>query len=121
MALAYPTFASGIKLDSGKFSVEIEDNALRQEVEGGYAYTRPRTTRRARKTFKCAYSHMTNADKATLEAFYQSTAGGSRAVDWVSPQDSVTYTVRFKGPISFTYIGAGAYQRWDCSFDFEEV
>jgi hypothetical protein len=121
MPLAFPTLPSGELLDSSQFTIEMVDNTIRQEVEGGYTYTRPRTTRRNRKVWKCQYTFLPEADRAVLETFWQSAAGNSLIFTWVSPQNLVTYSVRFKGPMTFRYVGKGALQRWDCSFDLELV
>lgn len=118
---AYPTFASGVKLDAAKFEIELEDNTLSQEIEGGYTVTRPRTTRRSRKKFKVGYTNLSEVDRQTLDTFWQLVSGGGAAFTWTSPQDAVTYTVRFKGTISFKYRGHGTTQRWDCDFTLEQA
>ena len=58
----FPTLPSGSKLDSSKFEVTYGDTTMRQEIEGGYTFTRPRTTRRRRKMFRCGYTDITEAD-----------------------------------------------------------
>lgn len=121
MPIAFPTLPSGEKLDSSQFSIELMDNTIRQDVEGGYTYTRPRTTRRNRKAWKCQYTFLPEADRAVLEAFWQTAAGNALIFTWESPQDGLIYNVRFKGPMTFRYVGRNTLQRWDCSFDLELV
>jgi hypothetical protein len=121
MATPYVTLPSGAQIDSSKFSVELLDNTMRQDVEGGYTYTRARTTRRLRRVFKCTYSFLPNADKTALEGFWNTVKGNAISFDWTSPQNNVLYTVRFKGNLEFRFVGRGSAQFWDCSFELEEV
>jgi hypothetical protein len=117
---AFPTLAVG-KPDSRQYAESQENTALRTELEGGYTATRPKHTRTPRRYWKVAYQYMNNADKALLDAHWNTQRGGSLAFDWVNPQNGTTYTVRYKSTIEWVYKGAGPTQRWDCSFELEQV
>lgn len=119
--LIYPTLPSGAVADSSKFEVTYADPAMRAEMEGGYAVTRARHTRRPLKTFKISYTSIKNADKLVLAAFYEQVRGGSVAFNWTDPQSLETSTVRFKGSFGFKYVGHGGNHRWDCSFELEQA
>jgi hypothetical protein len=119
--LAYPTLPSEALPDSAKFSIELEDNTVSHEMEGAYTVTRPRSTRRKRKTFSITYTFISEADRAAIETHYQAVAGGAEIFEWISPEDDLMYLVRFKGPLTFTYRGRGDHKRWDCSFELQQA
>jgi hypothetical protein len=119
--LTFPTLPSGQTLDSKKFAVELVDNTLRKDMDGGYTITRPRTTRVSRRTFTCGYTSIPETDKAVLDAFFTSVLGNAQIFLWISPQDAQTYSVRFKGNLKFQYQGRGLSQIWDCSFILEQA
>lgn len=119
--LNFPVLPSGAKPDSSKFQMTLEDNVLSQEIEGGYTVTRPRTTRKARRSWKVAYTNIDNADRQALMNFYESAGGGGVIFNWVNPQDGATYLVRFKGDLPFQYMGYGDTQRWDCGFELQQA
>ena len=89
--LAFPTLPSGKSFDSSKYSVTPSDPGMRQEVEGGYVITRARFTRKPPRTFDCALTNITQADKDVLEAFWDTTRGTSRAFSWTSLQLSLIH------------------------------
>lgn len=108
--------------DSSKYNEALEDVALRNKMEGGYVYTRPKFTRNARKTFITGFTEITNEEKLTLEAFWQTVKGGSDIFTWVNPVMSTTHNVRFTKPISFKYAGIGNVHRWNVDgLELEEV
>lgn len=115
----FPTLSDG--MDSSKYSEELEDNTISEQMEGGYTVTRARTTRRARKTFNVGYTHITDGDKALLEVFWDVTSGGARIFLWTNSADSVEYQVRFKGKLKFSYEGRLGYRRWDCEMSLEQA
>lgn len=117
----FPTLPSGAVLDSSKFGVTLEGNTLRQEIEGGYAITRPRTTRKSRKVFAAGYTCITEEDRSVLVSFCDSVGVDAVIFLWTNPQDLIQYAVRFKGAIKFSYVGAGTTQRWDCAFELEQA
>jgi len=120
--VAFVTLPSGAKPDSSKFSEEIEDVAMRTELEGGYVATRPKHTRSPRKMWPVGYTNITDADKTALDDFYRLTAkGGSVIFDWTNPANSTVYQVRFKSSLQFQYKGVGNLRLWDCSFQLEQA
>jgi hypothetical protein len=120
-ALVYPTLPSGSLPDSKQFGIQLEDPAMRTEMEGGYVITRPKHTRAPRRTWPIAYQMLTDADRTTLGNFWNTTKGGSLTFDWTNPADGAIYTVRFKDPLQFKYVGIGSSKRWDCSFSLEQA
>lgn len=117
----FPTLPSGAALDSSKFEVSYLDTAMRQEIEGGYTFTRPRTTRALRRLFRCGYTDITDADRQAIETHMEGVRGGSLIFNWVSPQNLLVYQVRYKSLPTFTYTGIGALQKWNCSFELEQA
>lgn len=96
---------------------EIEDSVIRSDFEGGYEQTRPRFTRQ-RKTFTVVYKLLPDADKQTLENFYQQLRGGADAFTWTHPVYGTTHTVRFTKPIKFEYV---FYNHWNAEIELREV
>jgi hypothetical protein len=115
------TLSTGPMQDSAKFSVEHEDPAIQSTMDGGYVVSRPRHTRRPRRTWMSGFTYIQDADKAQLETFWQTVMGGSLIFQWKNPHDLADYLVRFKGPLKFTYVGKRANRRWDISFSVEEA
>lgn len=107
------------KHDSAKFSeTAVADPALPIKTEGGYAITRPRTTRRPRRSFSLGFTDISNQDKEDIQALYDESRGGSDIITgWTHPVTGVEIQVRFKvGSIpSFKYHGFGNNHRWDVS------
>lgn len=118
---AFPTLSNDYKPDSAQFTEVKDDPALRKEMEGGYIVTRPRHTRAPRKTWQVAYQQLDNADKLLLDNHFDTQRGGSLIFTWVNPQSLVSFSVRYKSPITWRYVGAGDHQVWDCSFELEQA
>lgn len=80
---------------------EIEDAVLRSKLEGGYEQTRPKFTR-VRRSWGINYSHLPDADVATLRTFESVTLrNGADFFTWVHPISGTTYTVRLAEPIKY--------------------
>jgi phage-related protein len=109
--------------DSSKYGVEQENQALASSMEGGYVATRPRHTRRPRKTFSSGFTSLTETQKTALQAFFDSVYGGSVIFNWTNPTDGAVIAVRFTTDtkLAFTYSGAGATRRYDVSFKVQEA
>lgn len=121
---AFPTLTStfGWKPDSKDFTETVDNPAMSAEMEGGYEITRPRFTRQPRRTFKCVYRQLTDADKALIDAHWDTQKGGSLIFAWVHPKTGVTYDVRYKSEkLEWKYVGINGYSRWDCSFDVKQA
>lgn len=121
LPLAFPILPSGKTSDSSKFEMSRADPGMRHEMEGGYVVTRARYTRAPPKMFKLGFTHITEEDRGVLDAFWVETRGTSRAFAWKCPTDQITYNVRFKGDMSFSYVGAGGSHFWNCSVELEQV
>jgi hypothetical protein len=108
--------------DSQTYSVQLEDVAIKSEMEGGYVVSRARHTRAPRRTFNVNYKAITDADRKTLETFYGTTVrGGSVIFDWTDPIDLQTWQVRFQGELTFDYAGVGVSKLWDVTFKVQQA
>ncbi|MCR9222928.1 MAG: hypothetical protein NXH70_02565 [Hyphomonas sp.] len=85
------------------------------EMEGGYVYTRPRHTRRPRRTFEFKFVDISEIERVSLEDFWDNHFGGSVAFNWTHPITSVVYNVRFdpQMELEFPRSGYGTNHRWD--------
>lgn len=115
---AFPTLS--VDHDSSKYSVELDDNTMSQDLEGGYTATRKRTTRKPRRTWTIGYTHITDADKNALVAFYEQNVSAV-IFTWLNIEDGQTYNVRFVGKMKFTYQGKGPWRRWDCDLTLKQA
>lgn len=112
---------SGEGQDAKKFGFDLEDPAIKSDMEGGYVFSRARFTRAPRRTWTSGFTYISAASKAQLVTFWTTVMGGSVIFQWKNPSDLVDYQVRFSDPLKFTYVGAGTNQRWDVTFKVEEV
>lgn len=119
----FPTLLSvyGAGQDSKYYTITPDDPAMRAPLEGGYEFTRARYTRRPRNTYTSGFTHITDEDKALLDAFYEQVRGGSLIFDWVRPTDEVTLKVRFAEPLQWKYTGKGYERYWDVTFKVKEA
>jgi hypothetical protein len=118
----FPVLAGGTRPDSSQYEVSLEDPSMSAPTEGGYEFTRARHTRAPRRSFKVGYRQLTDAQKVALVNFWDSTVkGGSVIFDWLNHEDNVTYAVRFKGELTFKYVGMGNLKLWDCSFAVKQA
>lgn len=98
---------STARIDNAKYGEEQSDPALRAKMEGGYVVTRPRHTRRPRRTWKIGFTDIRDADKTALQVFWDSVRGGSEAFNWTVPVSNEAVVVRFAegNRMSFEYAG----------------
>ena len=116
MSLPFPT-----KQDAAKFGFEQEDVGIRSEMEGGYVLTRPRHTRRPRRTYKTGFTDLSNAEKIQFEDFIAE-FGTYKAFNYTVPVVGTVINVRLREIPKYEYKGAGANLRWDINDIFlEEV
>lgn len=116
MTVAAPVFFSE-QHDSAKFSeTPAADPAISFNTEDDYQITRPRHTRRPRRTFTIGFTAITDEEKKLVEALYNDARGGSNIISgWVHPIDKVEVLVRFKAGTTptYKYKGAGLTYLWD--------
>lgn len=115
----FPTLAKG--QDSKHYGVELEDPAMRTQMEGGYVVSRAKHTRRPRRTFKTGFTGIGAADYATLQNFWDTVRGGSVIFDWTDPITNVVWQVRFAEKLVFKYAGIGNTRLWDVMASFEQA
>ena len=118
----FPTVNLAGLEDSKHFTESSADPSMRQDVEGGYAITRPRYTRTPRKTWTTGFTDLTTVEKDEFLAFWESKKGSADSFTYENPADTVTYTVRFNGPATIKYTGMGPLRRWDITgINLEQV
>lgn len=96
-----------------------EGAVIRTPNDAGPAQTRPKYTGvRPRHSTPIV---LTNAQKATFEAFYETTlVSGSAEFDWEDPRSDLSATFRFLRPPSFTMQAGGPDGRlWVGRLDLE--
>lgn len=113
----------------GELSNELaHDPTIRSSSEGGYVTSRARFTRMTNR-WNVMYRWLSQANKNTLKAFVEGNAdsvpvgvaGGSDSFDWINPEDSVTYNVRFLGEVKYTPHDKANALWWIVEFILEEV
>lgn len=110
----FPTLSK--QIDANSLTIESENPVNSSEdTDGGYEYTRPKFTRRPRRTFTFVYRDITAVDRATLQTFWDDNFGGSVAFNWTNPVDSVVYNVRFTKDmkLKFARDGYGAVHKFN--------
>jgi hypothetical protein len=111
--MAFPTLSRG----PSKIDIDLEDNSLRSDQEGGYQISRARYTR-IRHKINLTYPILTNADKIALNNWQLSLMGGSDKDTWTDPMTSITYTIRLDKPIKFSAVTT---YMWSCEFQMNEA
>lgn len=118
--MIYPDLSE--KPDQKTYSVDREDPAMRNEMEGGYVTSRPRFLRKPRKTFKFGYRSLPDADYLKLEELWDAVRGGSKIFQYKDWHDGKTYDVRFKSRFQAKFVGAGGTRWWDVTgIELEEA
>jgi hypothetical protein len=115
----FPTLSTG--QNSALYGVELEDQSMKTPTDGGYVISRPKHTRKPRRSFKTGFTKLRVEDRELLEDFYESVRGGSVIFDWTDPSTKKVHQVRFEGTLSFKYSGAGRLQFWNVEFALQEV
>lgn len=101
------------KPDASVQSMSKENPALKSEAEGGYVSSRPRFTRKPRRTFTIGYTSLNHADYQLLTNFWDQVQGSSQKFEWTHPDTSEIIVVRFDEYWSEKYSGAGSLKTWD--------
>jgi hypothetical protein len=115
------TFPFNNEQDAKKFGISLEDPAIKNPMEGGYDYTRPRHTRTPRRSWTSGLTYLTQAQMDTFTAFWNTVHGSSDIFLWKYPITGALIEVRFDGSPDFKYVGAGLNFRWDVTFKVKEV
>jgi len=100
----------------------FEDSTIRDQMENGAQYTRPRFSR-MRRTWAVNFELLTETDRNTLRTFTQ-TNGGFNSFTWTDNRTATpeTVTVRFsKLPAITDDKYAGGQKRFKTSFEITEV
>ena len=80
-----------IQLPSGMTEHTIKGQ-IKSDFAAGYVQSRAKWTR-SRKQFSLSWGVMSDADKQTLQTFFDENIGGT--FNWTHPLTNTTYTVRF--------------------------
>lgn len=115
----FPTME--MEQDSKFYNVELEDPAIKSEMDGGYVVSRARHTRKPRKTYTTGYSEILEPDRKRLEDFWTLVRGGSVIFDWTDPVEKAVCKVRFTQPLKFKYTGVGDLKKWEVSITLEQA
>lgn len=107
--------------DSAKYQEILDNPAIVVESDNGYAFSRPRYTRRARRDFTTGFTHLTDIQKQTLEQFYVDRMGGVEPFYYELPVTKDMVAVRFTDKLTFKYVGMGGVHLWDVDFTIKEV
>lgn len=107
--------------DAKYYEFDLEDVAMKTEMEGGYVVSRPKHTRKPRRTFTSGLTCILDADRAALEDFYELVKGGSVVFDWTDPIDAKVYQVRFAEKLKIKYTGVSTAHRWDVTFVMQQA
>lgn len=102
--------------DSQKFTETFKgDPAMSAESDGGYAFSRPRFTKRAARIWTLGFTFVTTGTKDHILNFWGLRRGGSEIFQWTHPVSGLTHNVRFKKDTmpGAKYVGRGGYHRWD--------
>jgi hypothetical protein len=107
--------------DSAKFKAGSVDNTVRGDMEGGYAHTRRRHTRKPRRKLMTGFTELTQAEWLELEAFWDE-HGTHTIFDYTHPTTGVLMKVRFTAPPDWIYIGVGGQHKYNLDqWGLEEV
>jgi len=104
--------------DASSFKERSENPVVASgDTEGGYVYTRPRHTRRPRKSFEFKFVDISEAERTDLTDFWDDRRGGSGAFNWTHPITATVYNVRFDPEmvLEFERSGYANNHRWDSS------
>ena len=94
------------------FGIEYEDNATKSKTEGGYVLSRPKFSRRPRRTVTTGFEEITQADFDAWESFYRA-HGTYKIFTYVLPTTGEEVLVRFAEPPKPKYVGIGGIHRWN--------
>jgi hypothetical protein len=119
----FATMPSNDMLDSTKFQTQKENPALASKMDGGYVVTRPRTTRRPRRTFTVGFTSLVDVKKVEFDVFFDSMFGGSNIFTWIHSTTKEVIPVRFTTDttLQWQFTGVGTYSMWDVTFKLEEA
>lgn len=101
-------FPATIKNPSS-YGQEIEDPAIRSNMEDGTVTSRPKFTRQ-RMTFSFGWTALTTEEYNILLNFYKTVKGGSERFTWRHPLTNQLYTVRFKSIEKFNFLQPSYWQ-----------
>ena len=103
------------------WGVGHEDVGMKSETDGGYVFTRPRHTRKPRRTFSTGWMDMNQTDFDAMENFFD-IVGAFTAFNYVNYMKSdEIVNVRFAEPPKYSYEGVGATKRYTIKIKIEEV
>lgn len=107
----FPTLTH--KPDSNKYRMVKEDPTIRNEMEGGYVTSRPRFTRKPRRTFTIGYTDLPLTEYTKLDNFWDTVKGGSRKFRWLNQLTGETITVRFEEYWESKLVKHGVYTAYN--------
>lgn len=116
------TFPLLNRQDSQYYGIMPENPGMRSEMDGGYVMSRARHSRPPRKTYTTGFTDLSNAERISIQDFWDLNMGSADSFSWTDPVDAGVKTVRFAGDLDFKYTGVGGNHRWMISnIKLEEV
>ena len=107
----FPTFSREVEWS---ITEEYEDSTLSSTAEAGYLHTRARYTY-DRRSWNISYRHLNKADRTLIRALIVAVRVTTLTFNWLNPDDSTSYIVRFASPPKWEREIPGYYSL-GCSF-----
>jgi phage-related protein len=106
--------------DAGYYNLSLEDSTIRNSTDGGYDLARARNTRLPKKTFRTGFTEMNQSDFELFTDFWNIHTGAV-IFTWLNPVDAVTRSVRFEDAPRISYVGVGAFAKYNVEVTLKEV
>lgn len=103
-----------------RFDRTQEDNVIKSQTDGGYEFRRRRFTRKPVYIFKTGYIGINQADKESLESFWDEKLTDTAWI-YTDIVNGGSYNVTFDKPPMFDYIGIGTTRLWNVNIEMRQV
>jgi hypothetical protein len=101
------------------YKIEVDENAIKADTEGGYEFRRPRSTRPRRKKIETGFIGLLQEDYEILDAFWEAhtTVEAFIYFDYIH---GVSRQMRFD-EFKPDYIGVGPTRVWNIKIKMSEI
>jgi len=103
-----------------KFRRTMDDNVIKSDSDGGYEFRRRRFTRKPSYIFQTGFIGISQAEKDTLEAFWEDKLTDT-AFTYDDYINGSSYNVTFDKPMDFKYTGVGPTRIWEVTIYMRQV
>jgi hypothetical protein len=107
----FPTLSRDVEWS---ITEEYEDSAISSTAEAGYVHSRARYTY-DRRSWSISYIHLNTADRTLIRALIVAGRVTVLTFNWVNPDDTTNYIVRFASPPKWEREAPGYYSL-GCTF-----